>query len=170
MFLSVVVFALAYMIKGGWFSLRFPKLISAAIIFDFILLTTHDLMFSIILSAVWILAVSPSMGEEAGSVGRWKKWWGDYKDAYSQERDNFIFDRSYGVKKWLQRGVWTGAIFSIALGNPALFVPVLGLGFVACHYTMQEVYYRIHRTDSWAYAEPAYGALIGLCYSISMGV
>lgn len=176
--LTILTFTIAYMIKGGWLGkiqavhnfeqkswlngrIVDGKVLSTIIVFLFGLFTV-DFSEGFILSIAWLLAVAPSMGEEAGAIGRINRWWGEYKDKQ--------FTRSYGIKKGLQRGVWAGAMFSIALGTPALFVPILGLGFIATHFTMQEIYFRIHKRDSWAYAEPAYGALIGLCVAIVLGV
>jgi len=72
----------------------------------------------------------------------------------------------YGVLKGVQRGAWMGAVFTVA-GATTLSIPIMALGFVAAHFIGQEIYYRLHGRDSWAYAELMVGALLGLCYAFS---
>ncbi|MCP5916232.1 hypothetical protein NL317_29875, partial [Klebsiella pneumoniae] len=61
------------------------------------------------------IGVSPSMGEEAGAVGGYKGGWGEYVD-YPE------FGSMYGVKKALQRGVFTTAALAIVLNAPLLLI------------------------------------------------
>jgi len=179
-YVAVIIFAIAYAIKGGWIGkiqgwdewrdsqpiaiqkITGGKFISALLVFVFLLLSSFDPVYAVVMLAAWLLAVSPSMGEEAGAIGRWGTWWGDYRVAVYPNTDKFVFNRSYGVLKGVQRGVWMGAVFTVA-GATALSIPIMGLGFVAAHFAGQELYYRLHKRDSWAYSEPMIGALIGIC-------
>ena len=154
-----LIFALCYMLKGGQFPWFHGKLLAAIIVASYVAYDMQDVLYTVLITLAWLLAVSPSMGEEAGAIGRVGYWWGKYK-----ERG---FTRSFGVLKGVQRGAWIGAMFSIATGFPALFVPVMAFGFVAAHFIGQEIYYRIHGVDNWKYAEPMVGALIGLCYEVA---
>lgn len=76
----------------------------------------------------WLAAVAPSMGEEAGGVGGYKGAWGQY--IYLIDVDGKpAFGRSFAVKKALQRGIWTGAIFATMFWDcfqlyPAALLPV----------------------------------------------
>lgn len=191
--LSIPVFAIAYMLKGGWLGkiqgwddrvkelgfagkLLGGKLLSGLLVFLFCAIDSGDWLLALMLTVAWFLAVSPSMGEEAGAIGRCRHWWGDYRDAVylatfpaHKKAGMPVFDRSYGVLKGVQRGAWMGAVFTVA-GATTLSIPIMALGFVAAHFIWQEIYYRIHKQDSWAYAEPMIGALIGLCYALSRGI
>lgn len=171
--ISIPVFAIAYMLKGGWLDkvqhvrqlkesswmvdkLLGGKLLAGLVVFIFALLSSFNPPYAFLILAAWLLAASPSMGEEAGAIGRWGFWWGQYKDAG--------FDRMYGVLKGVQRGAWMGAMFVFCAGATTLSIPIMGIGFVAAHFIGQEAYWRIHKKDSWAYAEPLIGLLLGLCY------
>lgn len=172
--LSIPIFALAYMVKGGQFPIYFGKAFSCFIVFNYMIwLTDVGLFYSLAVTAAWILAVAPSMGEEAGSIGRYKHWWGDYKDAYHQIKDGFIFNRSYGVLKGIQRGVFMGACFALAL-YPApvvwVLIPTLAVSFVAAHYIGQEIYWREYHKDNWVIAEALLGSLIGLFLHLALGI
>ena len=173
--LSIPVFAIAYMLKGGWLGkiqgwddrvkelgfagkLLGGKLLSGFLVFLFCAAASGDWLLASMLTVAWFLAVSPSMGEEAGAIGRWGHWWGKYR-----ERG---FDRMYGVLKGVQRGAWMGAVFTVA-GATTLSIPIMALGFVAAHFIGQEIFYRLNKSDSWAYSEPIVGGLLGLCYAIS---
>lgn len=159
--LSILIFALAYTLKGGQFPLYAGRLLSALLVFAYAINTSLDLSLSLMITTAWLLAIASSMGEEAGAIGRYGHWWGEYRE--------HGFSRSYGVKKGLQRGVWIGAMFSVVMGYASLFIPVLGIGFVAAHFIGQELYYRIHGRDDWKYSEALIGALIGFCYHLALG-
>jgi len=179
-YVAALIFAIAYAIKGGWIGkiqgwdawrksqpkalsmILDGKFIAGLIVFVFILLSSFDPIYSLVMLTAWLLAVSPSMGEEAGAIGRYGHWWGDYHDAVYSDTSKPVFNRSYGVLKGVQRGVWMGAVFTVA-GATALSIPIMGLGFVAAHFIGQELYFRLHGRDSWAYSEPLVGALIGVC-------
>lgn len=182
----IITFAIAYMVKGGWLGkikavhdfeqkswlsgrMVDGKVLSTIIIFVLGLMS-YDITQGFIWSVAWLLAVAPSMGEEAGAIGRTDKWWGDYKDAVYPEghykQGQMVFDRRYGILKGVQRGAWMGAVFTVA-GATTLSIPIMGLGLVAAHFIGQELYFRIHKQgQSWAYAEPLVGALIGLCVAL----
>ena len=168
--LTILIFICAYMIKGGWLA-RIPAwlilkkkipynlgdgtIVSSILVFLSIFIL-YDLSYAIYAVIAWLLAVTPSMGEEAGAIGRYKYAWGDYIDKG--------FTRSYGIKKGLQRGAWMGAMFTLFFGSPYIFIPFLTLGFIGSHFIGQELYYRIHKTDSWAYAECLLGFIFGLSF------
>lgn len=120
-------------------------------------------------SVAWLISVTPSMGEEAGAVGRIGAWWGDYKDAiYGPDHEDAgkpVFDRMYGIKKSLQRGLWIGAPWTVLTGLSHFLL--LGLLFPFIHFAMQEVFYKIHKTDSWKYAEPVVGAI---CIGVGVAI
>lgn len=170
--LTIFTFAFSYVLKGGQFDDSLKKInspfrlidgkfLAGLVVFLFCAGMSGDWIHGLIFCMAWLLAVSPSMGEEAGAIGRVGHWWGKYR-----ERG---FDRMYGVLKGVQRGAWMGAVFTVA-GATTLSIPIMALGFVAAHFIFQEIYYRIHKQDSWAYAEPVVGALIGLCYTLSRGL
>lgn len=187
--ISILFFAAAYAIKGGWLGmipgvkklrernwffdrLLDGKVASTIAVFFFFVIALWiqlgkfvDLGMPILnillytpaaLSLAWLVGVSPSMGEEAGAVGRIGHAWGDYIEKG--------FGRSYGVKKALQRGVFLGAPFAIITGDPIFLI--LGALFPVMHFVGQQIYYMIHRVDSWKYAEPLIGAV---CIGIGVG-
>lgn len=182
--IAIITFTIAYMIKGGWLGkikvvdgfeqkswlsgrMVDGKVLSTIIIFVLGLMS-YDITQGLIWAAAWLLAVAPSMGEEAGAIGRTDKWWGDYKDAvypkWHHNQGQVVFGRRYGILKGVQRGAWIGAVFTVA-GATTLSIPIMGLGFVAAHFIGQELYFRIHKSgQSWAYAEPIIGSLLGVCY------
>lgn len=159
--LSIPVFVIAYMLKGGQFPVRFGKALSAGLVFSFVVNDTDNILTALFMTAAWLLAVAPSIGEEAGAIGRVGHWWGKYR-----ERG---FDRMYGVLKGVQRGAWMGAVFTVA-GATTLSIPIMALGFPLAHFIGQELYWRIHKNDDWKYAEFLVGSLLGLCYFLSGGL
>lgn len=159
--LSILVFALAYAIKGGWMGkyTRSGKAVSTAIVllFGIVFLPWQ---YALALAAAWVIGVAPSMGEEAGAVGDYKEGWGDYVDHPDS------FGREYGVKKSIQRGLWTtffmGAVlnsWALALCG-ALFPVVYFIGNSACRY--------FKRSKGWAWSEWLYGGVIGLVIGFSL--
>lgn len=177
--LSIPIFAIAYTLKGGQFPVKFGKALSAGLIFAYALQTPTDfeygqIAFAGCMAAAWLLAVAPSMGEEAGAIGRYGHWWGDYKDAvYSSTYPSWtkksgmpVFDRLYGILKGVQRGAWMGAVFTVA-GATTLSIPIMAIGFPLAHFIGQEIYYSIHKRDDWKYAEVLVGSLLGLSYFLS---
>lgn len=187
--ISILFFAAMYAIKGGWLGMIpgvkelrekskiFDRLLDGKVastigVFVFFVVAFHLQLGSLVphglpwyqlyivtpllLAAAWLIGVAPSMGEEAGAVGRIGRAWGDYIDAG--------FGRSYGIKKALQRGVFLGAPFTIVTGDPIFLI--LGALFPVMHFVGQQIYYMIHRVDSWKYAEPLIGAV---CIGIGVG-
>jgi len=65
----------------------------------------------------WILMVSPSMGEDVSATGGYRGGWGAYLTA-KDNNGEIAFGRSYGVKKCLQRGIFSGAVQSLVFWNP----------------------------------------------------
>lgn len=192
--LSIPVFAIAYLLKGGQFNKyldEFPsfmggKFFAGLIIFIFCSADSSNFVHGLIFLVACLLAVPPSMGEEAGAIGRWKFWWGDYKDAvYSatfpahKKAGMPVFDRRYGILKGVQRGAWMGAVFTVAGATSSYIdgetitifnvfpIPIMALGFPLAHFIGQEIYYRIHKNDDWKYAEALVGSLLGLSYFLS---
>ncbi len=164
--ITILIFSLAYTLKGGQFPLHFGKLFSCFWVFDYLILFTDlGLARSIFLTAAWLLAIAPSMGEEAGAIGRFGYWWGKYRDRG--------FDRSYGVLKGFQRGAFMGAAFTLALHPDPVawhFIPTLSFAFVIAHYLGQEIYFREFKKDNWVLSEAMLGSIIGLCVDLSLGV
>lgn len=169
MVLCAIVFSVLYAVKGGqhghlkvFSTLRRRSKILDRILDGKVLSTIGVLLFSlfagidnaIALSALWLLAIAPSMGEEAGAVGGFKGGWGPYIEKG--------FGRDYGVKKALQRGVFSGACLAIATGSVmpiiagALFVPAYWVGI-----SIQQ-----SRTGSvvadWNVSELIFGVCLGI--------
>lgn len=169
--IEAVVFGLAYAVKGGWlkklsfwekWSKRYDilqaldgKAFSVFIVFLWALYAVPDL--ALFLPVAWLIGIAPSMGEEAGGVGRLGRAWGPYIDH---------FDRTFAVKEAVIRGVFTTAFLAVILGNP--FLLLAGASFPAVYWLLQTAYWKIHGKDSWGYAEPVYGALIGLAIAAGL--
>lgn len=167
--LEVLIFALAYAVKGGWHEksgawmcfkdasrlgwLLSCKALSTALIFAYCAFWLPEHFLTIPLA--WLIGVAPSMGEEAGGVGRWGKAWGPYIEH---------FDRQFAIKKAVMRGVFTTAFMSVVLSNPWLLLA--GSSFPLVYWLFQSVYWWLHKRDSWAYAEIAYGAIIGAAFTL----
>lgn len=111
-----------------------------------------NFLTALLFAGGWLLSVSPSMGEEHGAVGTMRHGWGEYVE-YPE-----AFGRSYGVKKAVQRGVWTGAIMAFVTGF-VLYIP-FSLLFVPCVFVGQEIYYRITDRDGWVLSEPIIGGFV----------
>lgn len=108
----------------------------------------------------WLVAVAPSMGEEAGAVGGYKGAWGEYVT------DGF--GRSYGVKKAVQRGVFTGAVLALVFWHPAVLLA--GATFPVAYFIgiSIEQYRTKQAAASWHLAELIYGAAIGAGIAVSV--
>jgi hypothetical protein len=172
---AIITFAIAYSLKGGWIfkipqyaawhekrSDLFKKIFScklqaAIVVFLFALFMGDYNPFLIVMA--WILAVSPPIRDEALSVGRIGHWSGVFKDAG--------YSRQSSIVKAVQRGAWMGAVFTV-IGFPSLSIVIMAFGFPVAYFLAQEAYYRIHKIDSWTYAEPMVGALIGVCYALNI--
>jgi len=156
--LLILGFTLAVSIKGGWVGKfwksapswidnHVPPLIIGGVIgyvFGWIFVP-------LALGATYVFKFS--MGKEAGAVIN--------NIGNNEYIDTPDLGRSFGIKKAIQRGVIDGAAFSLALWNP-LFI-LAGLMFVPCYWAMAKIKYNITNTNDWAWAEPVYGFMFGLC-------
>ena len=113
----MIVFSVLYAVKGGQHKYipgvsalrknskimdRFldGKVVSTAGVFA-LGLWDMNFAYGVMLGLAWLIAVSPSMGEEVGGTGGYRGAWGPYIDRG--------FGRGYAVKKCIQRGVFAGA-------------------------------------------------------------
>ncbi|NQZ14311.1 MAG: hypothetical protein HRT94_05760 [Alphaproteobacteria bacterium] len=179
----MAIFAIMYAVKGGsgnvlknWNEVRHRnkvfetlmdgKILSTIMAFVFGLIATADLTLlknadgvpeyalnvlpAALFALGWLLSVAPSMGEEHGAVGRIGKAWGGYLDRG--------FDRDYGIKKAIQRGVFIGAVMALVTG----YIPYIcfSVFFVPCIFIGQELNYRVLRKEGWTLAEPIIGAVV----------
>jgi len=175
--LFILFFALAYTVKGGLLGRLFnvDKVSEKSEILDFLLegkFASGIMLFlflmvgflqpplaAFLFGAAWAVGVTPSMGEEAGAVGYSKYAWGQYIK-YKED-----FGRAYGVKKMIQRGVFMGALLTLVTGS-VVYIPA-GALMPVCYFLGMELYYRLHGSGhdgrvSWVYAEPIFGAVIGV--------
>lgn len=173
-FLIILIFSIAYAVKGGQlnhvkplkyfadFNFLTRRLMDGKILSALMILITcsltNNFFHGFLMMIAWLVSVSPSIGEEAGAVGRIGYWWGDYRDKG--------FTRSYGIKKAIQRGIMMGSVWTVATGYIP-FILVMAIGFPLAHFLMQEIYYRIYKKDDWVWAEPVIGSMLGICYSLS---
>ena len=152
----ILIFTLAYMLKGGWFKIPIPSVINKRVLPLFLVfgvcVATVSPMQAALFTTAWAWCFS-SMGEEAGSVGDYKEGWGDYLDH---------FDRSCGIKKALQWGLAWGSLMALVTGY-LWFIPAAA-SFPIVYFIGSSLYRLIHNDRSWKYAEPIYGAVIGLAY------
>lgn len=154
--ISIIVCSLLYPTKGGnLFHVKYldgKKL--SAIIFGVWCMLFFPWPQAALLGALWLAAVSPSMGEEAGAVGGYKGAWGPYIE-------NPKFGRSYGVKKALQRGVWEGALLALIL--PPVPAILIGLTWPLAYYAGISVQqWRTNQVNAdWHIAEFIRGAVLG---------
>lgn len=119
---------------------------------------TTDIAGSVLMVAAWLLAVSPSMGNEHGAIGDHKEWWG----LYSLKN----FGRTYGIKKSIQRGAWMGLVFMLL--TPYTMVGWTSLLFVPCVFIGQCLNKIVLKQSGWTLAEPIVGGLcIGLGIALS---
>lgn len=181
--LTMIVFSAAYAIKGGQLRYVFSgmdklrtenkvldrlldgKILSTFLVIFFLSFVTvnwqvnvglfQNASLSIFSIAVaWLLAIAPSVGEEYGAIiGN-----GPYVDHKAD------FGRLYGLKKGIQRGMWSGAIMALATG----FVPFLwaALAFMPLA-SVSLTAGRRWGFDGWAVSEMLIG---GVCFGIPMGM
>lgn len=106
-------------------------------------------VFMVMVAWLFILV---SMGEEIGSVGNYSFWWGKYKDRG--------FPRSYGVKKAVQYGVYSGAVLALTLGS---WLPwTAGALCPVVYFIGNSARYKLTGKRSWDWSEPLWGLVIGL--------
>lgn len=168
--MASVVFAVLYMIKGGWhWRIPYLKTLDHGVM-GFFLDGTRlaSILAALFIGAyqgpwigaafglAWFVGTIPSMGEEAGAIGRLGHQWGPYIEKG--------FGSAYGWKKGLQRGVFMGAMLTLITG----FAPFILAGalFPVLHFIGQELHYRIHKQDGWAYAEPLIGFAMGVAVQL----
>lgn len=193
----LTVCAASYAVKGGWLAKLFPKVnklrrsnlfydtvldgkfvaTGLMVFLGFVLYAEAqtrtaelgvpyyetDVIRGLLFGAAFILSVAPSMGEENGAIGRTGLCWGPYVDNPDD------FGRSYGIKKGIQRGVFIGAVMTLATGSLA-YIPFSAL-YVPLIFVTQELHWQFKREDSWAWSEPAiglvmYGIPTALAFSI----
>lgn len=105
----------------------------------------------------WLAVARISMGEEAGGIGNYHENTGDYVE-WLGAKDG----KRFAFKKGIQYGALFGGML-VFCGAPNL-VFVAGLLFPVIYYIGNSIYYNIHRTSSWAYSEPLWGATFGLFF------
>ena len=188
--LTIAFFGLAYAIKGAsvfdFTKIRAKskilerlfdgKVLSTIMvgIFGIVTYEGNDL-YPLILMAAWLLAVSPSMGEEHGAIGYFSlRYWRFHDTLLNRIKACFVEldgykstyrGRMYDVKKGLQRGVWMGAVMAFATGN-LMFIP-LSLLFVPAVFIGQGINRLILKRDGWTLAEPIIGAAV---FGIGMAI
>ena len=172
---SILTFSLAYGVKGGWLG-KIPgfnalrekpyldtmldgKPLSAAIVSFYAGMCGLPLWMCCACALAWLIGVAPSMGEEAGAVGTYKGGWGPYVD-------NPEFGRSYGVKKAIQRGVFTGAPLALVTGN--IWFIAAGATFPIVYFCGMSLRELFTRNNSWDWAELIYGGMLGLAWALSI--
>lgn len=172
LFLDIIVFAVAVSLKGGWHKRFFTTKIDGTHL-SFILIALYawymlPLGTAVMFTLGWML-ISASMGEEAGAVGDYKAWWGDYEEAIyppgHSEAGQRVFDRSYGIKKGIQYGLQTGSVMALSLGNWSM--AIAGALFPVAYYLGSSLYYYLHRHHAWTYAEPVWGVFFGVAFYLS---
>lgn len=112
------------------------------------------------------LCLLMSMGEEAGSIGDYKGWWGDYKDAVDAAGSPY-FTRSYGIKKGIQYGAMAGAALALAIGS---WLPLFaGAAMPLVYFAGNSLRLAVKGQRGWSWSEPLWGAVLGaaLGYGLS---
>lgn len=115
-------------------------------------------LVGLLFAIAWFTGWAMSIGEEVGAIGRLKLNWGPYVKWLGASEA-----REFGWKKGLHRGTFLGACLSLAMYSIAhneIIILVAAL-FPATYFLGNEIYYRIHKSDSWFYAEFIFGAIIG---------
>lgn len=152
-------FALAVAIKGGWVGKFWkdcpswvdnhvpPVIIALSISLFF---SWEHTLACFIASYVYKL----SMGEEGGAIIN-----NIGNNQYIDNPDDF--GREFGIKKGIQRGITDGAAFALALWSPIMIVA--GLFFVPIYWLMSKLKHKITGQNDWAWAEPTYGFVFGVC-------
>lgn len=189
--ITVLAFSALYSIKGGWhWNIPGLKALDHGVV-GFILDGTRlssilaaiyighhaDMQTGLLFGLAWFIGVCMSMGEEAGAIGRWGSAWGPYLKWMPETtfyrvpkplkpvlgRDVFPIQEGqlYGWKKGLQRGVFLGALLTLATGYTPFILA--GASFPVAYFLGSSLTYLItKRPKSWTCAEPIYGAIIGM--------
>ena len=171
---SAIVSALCYAIKGGslgevikkWNDIRESNKVLDFIMDGKVLSTIlfglatgaflMDAVLGFSFALAWLVSMAPSMGEEHGAIG-------DHKGPLPVYLERSVTHRGpkYDVKKALQRGVFTGAVFTAFTG----FVPYIfaSLLFVPSVFVGQSIHRLIKKEPGWTLAEPLIGlTVVGL--------
>lgn len=171
--IAYIFFPLMMMLKGGWLNKieaynawerKQHKVVqwfldgtnASAILVGIFALTKLDPTMALLFGVAWWLYMMSSMGEEAGAVGDYNGGWGQYVE-------NEDFGRRYGIKKAVTHGIAGGAL--LAAASDCWWFIIAGALFVPVYFIGSSVYLLIHKTRSWAYAEPIYG----LAFAIAWG-
>lgn len=123
-------------------------------------------LVGLLFAGAWFIGWIVSLGEEIGAIGRFGKNWGPYVDWLGAKAG-----RIFGWKKGLQRGVFLGACLSLAMYS----VPFNELLIITCtlfpliYFIGNDLYYRVHKADSWFYSELLIGGAIGTVLKILIG-
>ena len=183
--LYILIFSALFMIKGGWLGrikwwksfddrLKEPagskikdirnkvaswfidgSNLSALILLVVMAAIQPDFTVAVTFAVAWWIWIISSMGEKAGAVGDYKGGWGPYVDAEE-------FKRRDGVKDAFIFGIAGGALMSAASGFWAFIIA--GASFPVVYFLGSSLYLLIHKSRSWAYAEPLYGIPFGIIY------
>lgn len=141
------------------------SIISCFVIFITVLLTTQSIDTATYFTLAWVLILS-SMGEEAGAAGDYKGGWGPYIEL-KDNQGNVKLGRNYGLKKGVQYGAFgCGAMALVMEGAWPLWIA--GVSFPLVYYIGTSAKTFITGRRDWAWAEPLWGAVIGLAYYFSL--
>ena len=169
--ITIIYFAVLYAIKGGqapkvftnWGYVRnkswlFDRLLDGKVL-STILVFLFGFVFigwipAILLSIGWLISIAPSMGEEYGALKN------DKNSPYIARG----FGRWYGVKKAIQRGIFSGAIMALFTGNIDFIIA--SLAFAPLAYLSLKFGKAIDK-DGWAISEMAIGAV---CYGLPISL
>jgi hypothetical protein len=118
----------------------------------------------IYITIAWILSIAPSMGEEYGAllgkgypVDENDKGMTTIRIPLINKKFSWRKEIEYGVKKAIQRGVWSGACLAVVTDSTLyiwyslLFVPLAALNL---HYAPRII------LDRWGWSEIAIGAIV----------
>lgn len=101
---------------------------------------------SILAAIAWLAGVAPSIGEQIGAVGGYKRAW----------RPEGML---WGWKSGMMRGTYQGALLALATGN-TMFI-IAGALFPLAYFIGVSLKQLIHDRDDWDYGEWIYGAILG---------
>lgn len=142
------------------------SVISLFIVFFYVAASQPSLTVAILAALGWCLIWS-SMGEEAGAAGDYKGAWGEYVEARNPDGE-LAFNRSYGIKKGIQYGAFFGGVMSMAVGSWCIWIAAMT--FPLCYFLGSSLqrYISDGKIRGWQYAEPLYGAVVGLGYALAI--
>lgn len=185
--IEALFFSVMYAIKGGWLGKFLPvdewsrrslfvdialegAYLSGFLIFLFMLIATATMAgqhatgvpvyelgpvgLALGVALAWVIGVRVSLGEEAGAVGDYKGGWGPYIDQG--------FGRLYGVKKALQRGIFMGALLTLATGYTPFIVA--GASFPLVYFIGNSLGLLVLKERGWSLSEPLLGFVFGVAF------